>query len=67
LISNWPLDWPLQDLGSAGLNVACCVRLKLFTLDERLILGALGKLTASDRNGVWANLHQLFPQEEHQP
>ncbi|MCX5954574.1 MAG: type II toxin-antitoxin system PemK/MazF family toxin [Cyanobacteria bacterium] len=65
--SSWPLDWPLQDLGSAGLNVACCVRLKLFTLDERLILGSLGKLTAIDRNGVWANLHQLLPHQEQQP
>jgi hypothetical protein len=47
--------------------VAWCVRLKLFTLDERLILGALGKLTASDRNGVWVNLHQLLPHQEQQP
>ena len=44
--------------------MACCVRLKLFTLDERLILGALGKLTTIDRNGVWANLHKLLPHQE---
>jgi hypothetical protein len=41
------------------LREACCVRLKLFTLDERLILGELGHLAAIDRCGVQANLRQL--------
>jgi mRNA interferase MazF len=57
--SSWPLDWPLQDLAPTGLREACCVRLKLFTLDERLILGELGHLAAIDRCGVQANLRQL--------
>jgi hypothetical protein len=40
------------------------VRLKLFSLDERLILGELGRLAASDRSGVRANLQRLLPEEE---
>lgn len=58
--SSWPLDWPIQDLAPAGLKATCCVRFKLFTLDERLILGQLGQLAAVDRRGVRANLHQLL-------
>ncbi len=65
--SGWPLDWPIQDLVSAGLRQACVVRLKLFSLDERLILGRLGGLAASDRSGVRANLQRLLPEEEVQP
>ena len=62
--SSWPLDWLIQDLGPAGLKQPCCVRLKLFTLDERLILGQLGQLAAIDLRGVQANLRQLIPNEE---
>lgn len=62
--SSWPLDWPIQDLASAGLKEACCVRLKLFSLDERLILGQLGQLAAIDRTGVRANLQRLIPSGE---
>lgn len=65
--SIWPLDWPIQDLASAGLRQACVVRLKLFSLDERLILGRLGQLAAIDRIGVRANLQQLIAVEEPQP
>jgi len=58
--SSWPLDWPIQDLAPSGLREPCRVRLKLFTLDERLILGQLGLLAAIDRSGVQANLGQLI-------
>jgi hypothetical protein len=40
------------------------VRLKLFTLDERLILGQLGQLAAIDRSVVRSNLRQLIPARE---
>ncbi len=62
--SSWPLDWPIQDLAPTGLREACSVRLKLFSLDERLILGRLGRLAACDRSGVQANLQRLLPEEE---
>ena len=37
------------------------VRLKLFSLDERLILNGLGALAKSDRIGVAECLRQLLP------
>jgi mRNA interferase MazF len=59
--SAWPLDWPIDNLTAAGLKQPCLVRLKLFTLDERLMLGTLGLLAAQDRAGVTASLHALLP------
>jgi mRNA interferase MazF len=59
--SAWPLDWPIEDLQAAGLPQACVVRLKLFTLDERLVLGRLGVLAAADRTAVAAQLAKLLP------
>jgi hypothetical protein len=37
------------------------VRLKLFSLDERLILDRLGDLATVDRVGVTDHLRQLLP------
>jgi mRNA interferase MazF len=65
--SSWPLDWPIQDLAPTGLKEACCVRLKLFSLDERLILGELGHLSAIDRGGVQENLRKLIPLQDSEP
>lgn len=59
--SAWPLDWPIEDLQAAGLPQPCVVRLKLFTLDERLVLGRLGALAAADRSAVAAQLSKLLP------
>ena len=53
----WPGDAEITDLGAAGLNVPCIVRLKLFTLDNRLILKSLGHLTDLDRDGVTSSIH----------
>ena len=52
--SPWPGDVPIVDLGSAGLKVACIVRLKSFTPDNRLILRRVGDLSKDDRSGVAA-------------
>jgi mRNA interferase MazF len=59
--SSWPLDWPIEDRKAAGLPYDCVVRLKLFTLDERLVLGNLGALGVGDRIGVTAQLAKLLP------
>ena len=47
--SSWPLDTPINDLESAGLPVQLLIRLKLFTLDHRLISSSLGFLSANDQ------------------
>lgn len=39
----------IEDLKPAGLRVPCMVRLKLFTLDNRLLVKRLGRLSEADR------------------
>jgi mRNA interferase MazF len=46
--SSWPGDMPIRKLAAAGLSSPCVVRLKLFTLDQRLILRKAGRLAAVD-------------------
>jgi mRNA interferase MazF len=58
--SDWPLDVPLADLPAAGLTSASVVRMKLFTLDQRLILRKAGSLAAADRKAVAAALRKLL-------
>ncbi len=58
--SSWPLDWPIQQWSTAGLSQPCTVRFKLFSLDERLILGALGQLASVDAAGVQVHLQRLL-------
>jgi PemK-like, MazF-like toxin of type II toxin-antitoxin system len=58
--SDWPLDVPLSDLHSAGLSSASVVRMKLFTLDDRLILRRAGSLAAVDRKAVAVALRKLL-------
>ena len=50
--SDWASDVPLQEWRKAGLQVPCKVRLKLFTLDENLILRKLGRLSKRDGKAV---------------
>jgi mRNA interferase MazF len=60
--SDWPSDVVLRDWQAAGLRIACLVRMKLFTLDNGLILDQLGTLTSTDRDRVAATLRpMLFP------
>jgi len=48
----WPSDITITDQTKAGLPSASVVRMKLFTLDERLVLGLLGKLSKTDKTAV---------------
>ena len=54
--SHWSSDWPIEDLKTAGLSIPCVVRFKLFTLDQSLLLGALGRLSITDQSGVLRQL-----------
>ncbi len=57
----WPGDVNVSDLKAAGLTKPCLVRLKLFTLDQRLILKKLGHLAAADRQQVSQQLQTYLP------
>ena len=53
---EWPSDVAILDWREAGLNVACKVRLKLFTLDDTLILRRAGTLSERDTEAVKRSL-----------
>lgn len=56
----WPLDVPVTDGASAGLPAPSIVRMKLFTLDHRLILRKAGRLEEGDRDSVRESLKALL-------
>ncbi|KKL23080.1 hypothetical protein LCGC14_2428980 [marine sediment metagenome] len=56
----WPGDMVLEDYKSAGLKLPCVVRLKLFTLDNRLILSTIGHLSRDEVAKVNAALKLSF-------
>lgn len=58
--SAWPLDVAIGNLEAAGLPAECIVRMKLFTLDHRLIEARLGRLADADHRAVAAVLKRLF-------
>ncbi len=58
---GWPLDVEIRDLRTAGLTHPSVVRMKLFTLDERLIMRKVGKLTTADSTAVQKSLGLLLP------
>lgn len=49
---DWASDVAVQDWENASLNHPCKIRLKLFTLDDALILRRLGTLSGRDRENV---------------
>lgn len=55
-----PGDTPISDLTAAGLKVPCVVRLKLFTLDNRLISRRIGRLAEDDRRAASQTIKGLI-------
>ncbi|MSQ70559.1 MAG: type II toxin-antitoxin system PemK/MazF family toxin [Betaproteobacteria bacterium] len=58
--SSWPQDVSIRDFATAGLPKACVVRMKLFTLDQRLVLQAAGCLSKRDSDAVEKALAATF-------
>ena len=58
--SDWPLDVAIGDLDAAGLPSASVVRMKLFTLDNQLIVRKTGALAEDDRSSVATALRRLL-------
>ena len=56
--NTWPSDVSLMHWQEIGLKVACHVRLKLFTLDQNLVLKTVGQLASQDVNSVKVVLAQ---------
>jgi mRNA interferase MazF len=53
----WPLDVQITELEAAGLPRPSVVRMKLFTLDDRLVLRVAGRLARADAARVGQALH----------
>jgi len=58
--SQWKLDIPIQNIDSTGLPGFSIIRPKVFTLDERLILRTIGRLSEKDQVAVNAALSPIF-------
>ena len=58
--SDWPLDINIDDLDTAGLPSASVVRMKLFTLDNQLVVRKAGILSKKDQNRVRQSLQALL-------
>jgi mRNA interferase MazF len=48
----WPGDSRIENYRDAGLKIPCILRLKLFTLDNRLLIRRLGHLSEPDANRI---------------
>ena len=59
--SAWHLDVSLEQWNQAGLRKPCLARMKLFTLDNGLILRTVGRLTAEDQQRVTQILRAALP------
>ena len=62
--SNWLFDVAITDLISAGLSAASIIRMKLFTLDNRLIIRQAGILAHVDQQAAKKAFNQLFDVQE---
>jgi mRNA interferase MazF len=58
--SPWLLDLNILDLASAGLTHPSIIRMKLFTLDDVLVVKRIGALSQVDRKSTERAITQLF-------
>lgn len=57
--SSWPLDVVIENMDAAGLPAPSLVRMKLFTLDHRLVIRKIGRLSSTDQGKVNTALIRL--------
>ena len=57
--SSWPGDFQIRNV-EAGLPEECIVRMKLFTIDSRLIQKRIGRLSETDQEQVSSGLRQTM-------
>lgn len=58
--SQWKYDITIEDIEAAGLPGASVIRAKLFTLDDRLIIGELGALSNRDKESIKKSWNQIL-------
>ena len=60
LNSPWPLDVSIYNLNSTGLIKPSIIRMKFFTLDNKLIIRKIGNLSKDDQINLIKAINQLF-------
>jgi len=60
--SPWPLDVEIKNLNKCGLEKKSIIRLKFFTLDNRLIKNKIGHLNPEDKKKLKKNIKLAFNQ-----
>ena len=58
---SWPGDTNINDYEAIGLSLPCIVRLKIFTLDNRLIARSIGALSDQDTDRITRELRRYLP------
>jgi len=58
--ARWALDIDIQDLSSTGLTHPSIIRMKLFTLDDALVIKRIGTLSQTDRASTKEAIAQLL-------
>jgi mRNA interferase MazF len=58
--SSWPLDIEIKDLKAAGLPAPSVVRMKIVTVDHRLVVKKSGSLAPKEREAVAKAIRKLL-------
>ncbi len=58
--SAWPSDYSISHLKDTGLTSPSIVRQKIFTIDSKLVIKHIGKLSAADHREILKRLKLHF-------
>ena len=58
--NKWPLDIQIIDRNQTSLPKPSIIRMKLFTLDNNLIIKKIGRLSKNDSEKVLLNIRMIF-------
>ena len=56
--SAWASDYSIVQLETTGLSATSIIRQKIFTIDQRLVLNAIGHLSVIDERAVGEQLNK---------
>lgn len=54
--SEWESDLQIKNLEPTGLKTDCVIRYKIFSLDERIVLKKIGKISENEQKLIKENL-----------
>lgn len=57
--TKWLYDTKITNIATTGLTISCCIRMKLFTIDNAFIIKKLGRLSDNDIDSFCTNFAAL--------